>query len=82
MIDDIIYRDVNDNSLVKFCENNLTDNARIVIGVFQDTDGVWKVDSSNYAYLVKCYFEAQIVTKGQMNGKLDFIMRPSTNSIM
>lgn len=77
----ITYRDIDEDRLVGFCENNLTDNARSVIGVFRDTDGVWKVDITNYAYLVKCYFEAQIVSKGKLNGKVDFKMRPQTDII-
>lgn len=76
---DITYRDIEENRLISFCENNLTDNARLIIGVFRDTDGVWKVDSNNYAYLVKCYFEAQIVSKGKLNGKVDFQMKPQTD---
>ena len=77
----ISYRDIEDQSLIDFCENNLTDNARLVIGVFRDTDGVWKVDGVNYAYLVKCFFEAQIVSKGKLNGKVDFIMKPQTDIV-
>ena len=79
MPNDITYRDIEDDALISFCENNLTDNACLVIGVFLDTDGVWKVESANYAYLVKCFFEAQILTKGQLNGKVDFIIKPSTD---
>jgi len=81
MDDTITYRDVDEDSLVNFCENNLTDNARLVIGVFKDTDGVWKVDSSNYAYLVKCFFEAQIISKGKLNGRVDFQMAPQTDIV-
>ena len=77
----ITYRDIDEDRLVDFCENNLTDNARLVIGVFRDTDGVWKVDDDNYAYLVKCYFEAQIVSKGKLNGKVDFQTKPQTDII-
>ncbi len=81
MPNDIEYRDIDEDSLINFCENNLTDNACLVIGVFQDTDGTWKVESANYAYLVKCYFEAQILTQGRLNGKVDFIMKPSTDTM-
>lgn len=77
----ITYRDIDEDRLVNFCEDNLTDNARLVIGVFRDTDGVWKVDATNYAYLVKCYFEAQIVSRGKLNGKVDFEMGPQTDTI-
>ena len=77
----ITYRDINEESLVSFCENNLTDNACLVIGVFRDTDGIWKVDDANYAYLVKCYFEAQIVSKGKLNGKVDFKINTRTDTI-
>jgi hypothetical protein len=77
----ITYRDIDEADLIKFCENNLTDNARLVIGVFLDTDGVWKVDGSNYAYLVKCFFEAQMISKGKLNGKVDFIMKPQTDIV-
>lgn len=81
MHNDITYRDIEEDRLIRFCENNLTDNARLIIGVFQDVDGVWKVESCNYAYLVKCFFEAQIVTKGLLNGKVDFILRPQTDTV-
>ena len=77
----ITYRDIDEERLVSFCENNLTDNACLVIGVFRDTDGVWKVDNTNYAYLVKCYFEAQIVSKGKLNGKVDFEISAPTGSV-
>lgn len=77
----ITYRDIDEERLVDFCENNLTDNARLVIGVFIDTDGVWKVDDTNYAYLVKCYFEAQIISKGKLDGKVDFQMPPQTDIV-
>jgi len=77
----ITYRDIDEERLVNFCENNLTDNARLVIGVFRDTDGVWKVDDNNYAYLVKCYFEAQIVSKGKLNGKVDFKISAPTGTV-
>jgi hypothetical protein len=77
----ISYRSLDDIKLIDFCKNNLTDNAQSVLGVFQDTDGVWKVDAVNYAYLVKCFFEAQIVTKGKLNGKLDFQLRTKTDML-
>jgi len=76
----IDYRTLDDKRLIGFCETNLTENAKMVLGVFQDVDGTWKIENSNYAYLVRCFFEAQILTKGALDGQLDFELRIKTSN--
>jgi hypothetical protein len=80
---DIVYRDLEDKHLISFCENNMTENAYLVLGVFRDTDGKWKVENENYAYLVKVFFEAKIASGGMLNGKIDFKFKQNqTDSVM
>lgn len=82
MVNNITYRDILDEGLLEFCQNNLTDKARIYVGVTLDTDGIWKVVKENYSYLVRLYFEAGAVSAGQFDGKLDFEQLPQTDILM
>jgi hypothetical protein len=72
MDSEILYRDLHDNGLISFCKNNLAPNAVYVLGVFVDTDGIVKVDTKQYPYLVQLYLELGAQTCGKFNGKLDF----------
>ena len=78
----VLYRDIFDEGLITFCINNLSPYAKIVLGVFIDTDGKVKVDQKQYAYLVQLYLEVGSQTNGEFNGILDFDVgtHPTTNS--
>ena len=82
MNNNITYRDIMDEGLLGFCQNNLTDRARIYVGVIQDIDGIWKVVKENYSYLIRLYFEAGAVSAGQFDGQLDFDELPKTDILM
>ena len=82
MIENIVYRDIDDKSLISFCLNNLTNRAKFVLGIFVDTDGVVKIEKERYPELVAFYLEAGAVSNGKFNLKLDFELPLETNRVM
>lgn len=66
----ITYRDITDEGLISFCHNNLTDGAKYILGVFQDVDGVTKVNKEHYVMLIQLYFEVGAISEGEFDGKI------------
>ena len=83
MDNEIIYRDIEDDGLISFCQKNLTHRAKVFLGVIEDTDGTTKVSKENYPYLVQMYLEVGAVSSGEFNGMLDIETEiPQSNVLM
>jgi hypothetical protein len=83
MDNEIIYRDIEDDGLISFCQKNLTHRAKEFLGVIEDTDGTTKVAKENYPYLVQMYLEVGAVSSGDFNGMLDIESEiPKSNMLM
>ena len=78
----IVYRDIDDKELISFCMNNITENVKLILGVFVDTDGKVKVAKESYPDLVKLYLEAGAMTNGVFDILIDADFPAQTDTLM